>query len=118
VASTGSGVSPLAEGRGAGDAHRLGGLLDRQPREQAIAGHVGRRRVLGGQPGQGLVDVEQQVTIVARDRSLVLEGDGPGPPASLHGPPVASVIDQDSLHRDGRGAEEAAAVGEGGVSQP
>ena len=42
----GAGVGPLAERRGAGDAQRLGGLVDRQPGEEAMAGDLGRGRVL------------------------------------------------------------------------
>ena len=45
----------------------------------------------------------------------VVEGDGPGPDAAANGLAAAGVVDQDPLHGDGRGAKEAAAVGEGGV---
>ena len=58
-----AGVGPFAEGGGAGEAQRLGGLVDRQPGEEPEAGHVGRGGVLGGEAGQGGVDVQECVGV-------------------------------------------------------
>ncbi|MEO8924135.1 MAG: hypothetical protein ABI330_15135, partial [Caldimonas sp.] len=51
------------------------------------------------------------------NRTHVFEHDDPGAPASLRGPPPPGVVHEDALHGDGCGAEEAASVGERGISQ-
>src|SRR5262245_9630169 len=53
------GVRPVAVRRGARDAEGLGRLLNGQPAEVAQGDEPGLDRVLGGEPGQGLVEGQQ-----------------------------------------------------------
>ena len=79
------GVGPVLVGGGTRDADHLGGVLDRQPGEVAELDQPGGLGVLGGQAGQGLVDVEQFV----RRRGEADVGGVEGDPTTL--PPRLSA---------------------------
>src|SRR5262245_56332065 len=78
----GAGVSPVLIGACARDPEDLGGLLDREAREEAELDELGRVRLLPGQDAQGLIEVEQLVRLGSADHVGVIEVD-PGSAAAV-----------------------------------
>jgi hypothetical protein len=87
-----------------------GGILQPKPGEEPELDQPGLHRVLGGQPGQCLVERQQVLVRQGAGESGLYEVDpGQRPPALL--PALAAgVLDQDPSHGFGRGGEEVAAA--------
>src|SRR5262245_20636405 len=107
----GPGVAPQPVRAGPGHAEGLGGVLDRQPGEEVQLHDAGGLGVLGGEPGQGLVEGEDLLGRRADRDVLVVELD----PLSVSAVPEAALaaggFDEAAAHGLGGGGEELAPAG-------
>ena len=104
------GVGPVALGRNSGDPQHTGGFFDREPGEVAELDKLGLDRVLGREPLEGLVDGEDDISLVAivlTVRDLDVVERYPMPASSiLTGTPPTGMFDQDPPHSLRHGGEE------------
>src|SRR5262245_63640549 len=102
----GPGVRPQPVAGPRGDAQHGGRLGDRQAGEEPKVDQVGRGLVLGGEPGEGLVERDQVLRPLGDgniDGFEFLSGQGP---AGLQAPLAAGGVDEDAAHRFGSRGEE------------
>src|SRR5262245_54630660 len=114
----GPGVAPQPVRAGPGHAEGLGGVLDRQPGEKVQLHDAGGLGVLGGEPGQGLVEGEDLLGRRADRDVLVVELDPLPVPAVPEAALAAGTLDEDAAHGLGGGGEELAAAGPAGPRRP
>ena len=88
----------------------LGGVFDRQSGEVAQLNQLGGLGILGGQAGQGFVDVEKLVRRRGEADVGGVEGHTTTPAAAFVGLLAAGLIDENAAHRLGRGGEEVTAA--------
>jgi len=113
----GAGEGPPALGGGDGDAQRAGRLGGGQAGEEAELDQAGLVRLLGGQAGQGGVEVEQVLGGLG-DAVELLQRHAPPPPAVLDGLLAAGVVDEDVPHGLGTGGVEVVAALPGALDIP
>src|SRR5204862_479482 len=106
----GSRVGPVLVGGRARDADHLGGVLDRQPGKVAQLDQSGGLGVLGGQPGQGIIDVQKFVRWRGEADVGGVEGHTTTLAAAFGGLLAPRLIDQDAAHGLGTGGKEMAAA--------
>ena len=106
----GPGVSPEPISRSAGHAEAYSGILDGHPGEQPELDHLGRLRVIFGEPGERLIDRDDLIGRGAGNPISLGELDPPSASAVDFGTLVAGIVDQDAAHRLGGGREEMAAT--------
>src|SRR5262245_27003802 len=114
----GPGVAPQPVRAGPGQAEALGSVLDRQASEEVQLHDAGGLGVLGGKPGQGLVEGEDLLGRRADRDVLVVELDPLPVPAVPEAALAAGRFDEDAAHGLGGGGEELTPAGPPGPHRP
>lgn len=103
-------VGPVFVGGRAGDADCLGSVLDGQTGKIVELNQSSGLWILGGQTGQGFIDVEQLLSRRGETDINGVEWDTSTPAAALVGLLASGLIHEDAAHGFGRGGEEMAAA--------
>jgi len=97
-------VGPPGVGGAGGDAENVGTLIERQAAETPQLDEIGQSGMLGGEPGEGLVERLQVAVGRITDQVARFKLDAFSP-AAFGGVLGAGVIDQDAAHALGRGLQ-------------